>query len=139
MLLRCRSPVITTQTGGTHCGRGCGFWPVYEAWGRLSQVALLFNKRLGIGDLRAEQVDDCIQLAQIQTSWGLFQLINVYVVADWGRITLGSDSALRKIPGFHDGESESECVLLGNFNLHHPSGEASGCDALMRQPESSLI
>ena len=66
-----------------------------------------------------EQVDTCIQVAQIQTSQGLVQLINVNVVADGGRVTLRSDSALRKVPELFDGGSE--CVLLGDFNLHHPS------------------
>lgn len=49
-------------------------------------MAFLFNKRLGIGDWEAEQVDDCIQVAQVQTSQGLVQLINVYVVAEGGRV-----------------------------------------------------
>ena len=114
-----QEPSYNPQTGGTHCSRGSGFWPVYEAQGRLSRVALLFNKRLGIGDWSVEQVDDCIQVAQVQASQGLVQLINVYVVADGGRVTLGSDSALRKIPELFDGGSE--CILLGDFNLHHPT------------------
>ena len=72
-------------------------------------------------------MDDCIQVAQVHTSQGLVQLINVYVMADGGRVTLGSDSALRKVPELFDGGSE--CVLLGDFNLHHPSwgGERVRC------------
>lgn len=31
---------------------------------------------------RAEQMDDCIQMAQAQTSLGLIQLINVYVMTE---------------------------------------------------------
>ena len=118
-IIALQEPSHNSQTGGTHCSQGSGFWPVYEAQGRLSRVALLFNKRLGIGDWSVEQVDDCIQVAQVQASQGLVQLINVYVVADEGRVTLGSDSALRKIPELFDGGSE--CILLGDFNLHHPT------------------
>ena len=86
-----QEPSYNPQTGGTYCSRESGFWPVYEAQGRLSQVMLLFNKRLGIGDWSMEQVDDCIQMAQVQTSQGLVQLINVYVMADGGWVMLGSD------------------------------------------------
>ena len=60
-----------------------------------------------------------IQMAQVQTSQGLIQLINVYVMADEDWVTLGSDSVLRKISGIFD--EGLECILLGNFNLHHPS------------------
>ena len=66
-----------------------------------------------------KQVDDCIQMAQVWTSQGLIQLINVYVMADGGWVTLGSDSALRKVPEIFD--EGLECILLGDFNLHHPS------------------
>ena len=114
-----QEPSHNPQTGGTHCSRGSGFWPVYEARGRLSRVALLFNKRLGIGDWKVEQVDDCIQVAQVQTPQGPVQLVNVYVVAEGGRVTLGSNSALRKVPELFD--EGVECMLLGDFNLHHPS------------------
>ena len=64
-------------------------------------------------------MDDCIQVAQVQTSQGLVQLINVYVAADEDWVTLRSDSALRKVSGLFD--EGLECVLLGDFNLHHPS------------------
>ena len=77
----------------------------------------MFSKRLNIDDWRVEQIDDCIQVAQIQTSQGLVQLINVYVAADGGWVTLRRDSALRKVPGLFN--KSLECVLLGNFNLHH--------------------
>ena len=118
-IIALQEPSYNPQTGGTHCSRGSCFWPVYEARGRRSRVALLFNKRLGIRDWEADQVDDCIQVAQIQTSQGPVQLINVYVEAEGGRVTLGSGSALRKVPElFTEG---SECILLGDFNLHHPS------------------
>ena len=93
-IIALQEPSYNPQTGGTHCSRGSCFWPVYEARGRRSRVALLFNKRLGIRDWEADQVDDCIQVAQIQTSRGPVQLINVYVEAERGR---------------------------GDFNLHHPS------------------
>ena len=82
-------------------------------------MALLFNKRLGVGDWKAEQVDNCIQVAWIQTPQGPIQLINIYVVADGGRVTLGHDSALRRVPELFDGRMEH--ILLGDFNLHHPS------------------
>ena len=62
-------------------------------------------------------MDDCIQVAQVQTSQGLVQLVNVYVMADGGWVTLGSDSALRKIPEIFD--ERLEYVLLDDFNLHH--------------------
>ena len=81
-----QEPSYNRQTGGTHCSQGSGFWPVYESWGWLSQMVLLFNKRLDIGDWGVEQVDNCIQVAQIQTSQGLVQLINVYVMVDGGRV-----------------------------------------------------
>ena len=82
-------------------------------------MALLFNKRLDIGDWGAEQVDDCIQMAQVQTSLGLIQLINVYVVTEEGRVALDANLALRRVPElFLEGV---EHVLLGDFNLHHPS------------------
>lgn len=58
-----QEPSYNPQTGGTHCSRGSGFWPVYEARGRLSRVALLFSKRLGSGEWKVEQVDDRIQVA----------------------------------------------------------------------------
>ena len=64
-------------------------------------------------------MDDYIQMAQVWTSQGLIQLINVYVMADEDWVTLGSDSVLRKISGIFD--EGLECILLGNFNLHHPS------------------
>ena len=64
-------------------------------------------------------MDNCIQVAQVQTSQGPVQLINVYVMVDEGWVTLGSDSVLRKIPELLD--EGLECVLLGDFNLHHPS------------------
>ena len=67
-------------------------------------MALLFSKRLNIGDWRVKQMDDCIQVAQIQTSQGLVQLINVYVTADEDQVILRSDSALRKVSGlFNEG------------------------------------
>lgn len=81
-IIALQEPSYNPQTGGTHCSRGSCFWPVYEARGRRSRVALLFNKRLGIRDWEADQVDDCIQVAQIQTSQGPVQLINVYVEAE---------------------------------------------------------
>ena len=112
-----QEPSYNPQTGGTHCSWRSGFWPVYEAWRRLSWVALLFNRRLGIDDWCVEQVDDCIQMAQIETSQGLVQLINVYVMTDEGQVTLGSDSALRKVSEIFDGGLK--CVLLDDFNLHH--------------------
>ena len=62
-------------------------------------------------------MDNCIQMAQIQTSQGLVQLINVYVMMDEGQIMLGSDSALGKILELFDGDSKN--VLLDDFNLHH--------------------
>ena len=64
-------------------------------------------------------MNNCIQMAQIQTSQGLVQLINVYVMMDGGWVMLRSDSALGKILELFDGDSKS--VLLGNFNLHHLS------------------
>ena len=82
-------------------------------------MVLLFNKRLDIGDWDVEQVNNCIQMAQIQTSQGLVQLINVYVMMDEGWIMLGSDSALEKILKLFDGDSKN--VLLDDFNLHHSS------------------
>ena len=60
-------------------------------------------------------------MAQVWTSQGLIQLINVYVMADEDWVTLGSDSVLRKISGIFD--EGLECVLLDDFNLHHPSWE----------------
>ena len=78
---------------------------------------LFFSKRLDIDDWGVEQVDNCIQMTQIQTSQGLIQLVNVYVMTDEGWITLRSDSALRKMPELFD--EESECILLDDFNLHH--------------------
>ena len=113
-----QEPSYNRQTGGTHCSQGSGFWLAYEPQGRLSWVVLLFNKRLDIGDWGVEQVDNCIQMAQIQTSQGLVQLINVYVMMDESWVMLGSDSALEKVLELFDGDSEG--VLLGNFNLHHP-------------------
>ena len=77
----------------------------------------MFSKRLNIDDWRVKQMDDCIQVAQIQTSQSLIQLINVYVTADEGWVTLRSDSVLRKVPELFD--EGLECVLLGDFNLHH--------------------
>jgi len=41
------------------------------------------------------------------------------VVAEGGRVTLGNDSALRKVPELLN--EDVECMLLGDFNLHHPS------------------
>ena len=82
-------------------------------------MALLFNKRLGVGDWKAEQVDNCIQVAQVRTSQGPVQLINMYVMADGGQVILGDDSALRKVPELFD--EGLECVFLGDFNLHHTS------------------
>lgn len=41
-----QEPSHNPQTGSTHCSRGSGFWPVYEARGQHPQVALLFNRRL---------------------------------------------------------------------------------------------
>ena len=79
---------------------------------------MLFNKRLSINNWSVEQIDYCIQMAQIQASQSLVQLINVYVMTDESWITLGSDSALRKISELFDGGSE--CILLDDFNLHHP-------------------
>lgn len=114
-----QEPSYNPQTGGTHCSWRSGFWPVYEAWRRLSWVALLFNRRLGIDDWCVEQVDDCIQMAQVQISQGLIQLINMYVMTDGGWVILGSDLALRKVSGIFDGGFE--CVLFDDFNLHHPS------------------
>lgn len=64
-------------------------------------------------------MDNCIQVAQVQTPQGLVQLTNVFVVAEGGRVTLGNDSALRKVPELFD--EDVECMLLGDFNLHHPS------------------
>lgn len=114
-----QEPSHNPQTGGTHCSRGCGFWPVYEARGCSTRVALLINKWLGVNDWEAEQVDDCLQLAQIQTSHGVIQLINIYVVAEGGRVTLGENSTLWKVSRlFSEGV---ECILVGDFNLHHPS------------------
>lgn len=79
----------------------------------------MFNKRLDIRDYKTKQVDDCIQMAQVQTSQGLVQLINVYVVTKEGQITLGSNSALRKIPELF--VKGLECIVLGDFHLRHPS------------------
>ena len=64
-------------------------------------------------------MDDCIQMAQIHTCQGLVQLINVYVMADGGWVTLRNDLALRKVPDLFD--KGLECVLLDDFNLHHSS------------------
>ena len=77
-------------------------------------------------------MNDCIQMAQIQTFQGLIQPINVYVVVDESQITLRCDSALRKLPELFDGGSE--CVLLDDSTYIIPTGEMSGCNALMRQP-----
>ena len=44
---------------------------------------------------------------------------DVYVMVDGGRVMLGSDSALGKVLELFDGDSEG--VLLGDFDLHHPS------------------
>lgn len=40
-------------------------------------------------------------------------------MAEGGRVILGSDSALKKVRELFD--DELECMLLGDFNLHHPS------------------
>ena len=77
-----QEPSHNPQTKRTHCSRRSGFWPVYEARGRLSQVMLLFNKRLSIDDWCVEQMNDCIQIAQIQTSHSLIQIVNMYVMTD---------------------------------------------------------
>ena len=45
-IIALQEPSHNPQTGGTHCSRGSDFWPVYEGRGRLSRVALFFNKRL---------------------------------------------------------------------------------------------
>lgn len=55
---------------------------------------------------------------QRRDTQGPVQLINIYVMAEGGQVTLGSDSALRKVPELFD--DELECMLLGDFNLHHP-------------------
>ena len=120
MLLHCRNPAITPKQGALIvAGDLASGQLVYEARGRFSRVSLLFNKRLGSGEWKVEQVDDCIQVAWIQTSQGPVQLINIYVMAEGGQVTLGSDSALRKVPELFD--DELECMPLGDFNLHHPS------------------
>ena len=82
-------------------------------------MVLLFNKRLDISDWSVEQMNNCIQMAQIQTSQGLVQLINVYVMMDESQVMLGSDSgsALEKILKLFDEDFKN--VLLDNFNLHH--------------------
>lgn len=87
----------------------------------------MFNKRLNSGEWKAEQVDDCIQVAWVQTLQGPIQLVNIYVQAEGGRVTLRRDSALRKVPDLLD--NDKECLLLGDFNLHHPSwgGERVHC------------
>ena len=78
---------------------------------------MMFNKKLGIDDWSVEQMDYCIQMAQVQTSQSLVQLINMYVMADESWVTLESDLALRKISEIFNGGLE--CVLLDDFNLHH--------------------
>lgn len=121
-IIALQEPSHNPQTGGTHCSGSSGFWPAYEARGRNSRVAILFNKRLNSGEWKVEQVDDCIQVAWIHTSHGPVQLININVKAEEGQVTLSRDSVLTKVPGLFD--NESKYMLLGQFNLHYPSWDS---------------
>lgn len=118
-LIAVQEPSYNPVTGGTHCAGGSGFWSVYEARGKNTRVALLVNKRLRLADWSAWQENDCIQVFRLWTPEGVLRVVNVYVAAEGGRVVLGPDSALRRVPRLL--VEEEECVLLGDFNLHHPS------------------
>ena len=76
-----QEPSYNSQTERTHCSKESDFWPVYEKQSTLRwHFCLTRDWTLTIGVW--SRLNDCIQMAQVQTSQSLIQLINVHVMTD---------------------------------------------------------
>jgi hypothetical protein len=123
-VLALQEPWQNPQINATYCPSSCGFWPVYPPAHR-SRACLLVSKTLSRSSWTVEHPQPDIVSVTLQLDNVVVHVHSIYAPSPRGLRRIEHGSPIYRIPQLL--QKPGEHILVGDFNLHHPSWGGTAC------------